>query len=268
MTRPTFRIATWNILGRREDDTNRIAGAGAVRSVVSKHRPDVVCLQEVHFYDGRPDPQLIDELRLAGLCHFVGRPLSESHLDESACLGLGIASRWPPVADPYSFVLPNPGLRASVRGSEWVLHDKGAVGCDFKSAEGCIFRVLSVHLFPFHEFRAVSDKRHVDDMWREFWRHADELRDSGDMIIAGDFNQVDREAAARRWSKNKWHFCTDHQPTTSMGKSLDDIVLSFEPDALSLDLDPTFSDHHFASVIVRPGPAEQQAVPVTSARSL
>lgn len=266
MTRPTFRIGTWNILGRREYDTNRIARAGAVGSVVTQHRLDVLCLQEVHFYDGEPDPQLVRELRRAGLDYFVGKPLSESHLDDSAHLGVAIASRWPPVADSYNFVLRNPGLRAFVRGAEWVMHDKGALGCDFKSAEGRTVRVLSVHLFPFHEFRAVTDKRHVDDMWREFWRHADELRDSGDIIIAGDFNQVERAAAAQRWSKNKWYFCIDGKPTTSMGKSLDDIVLSSEPETLSLDLDPTFSDHHLASVTARLRSAEQQAVPATSAR--
>jgi endonuclease/exonuclease/phosphatase family metal-dependent hydrolase len=266
MTGPTSRIATWNILGRQEEGTHRTARAGAVRSVVTKHRPDVLCLQEVHFYDGEPDPQLMEELQLAGLDNFVGMPLSESHLDDSARLGVAIASRWVPLGGSHSFVLRNPGLRASVRGSEWVTHDKGAVGCDFRSPEGRIVRVLSVHLFPFHEFRAVSDQRHVDDMWREFWQRTDELRGPGGMIIAGDFNQVDREVAARRWSKNKWYFCTDRQPTTSMGKSLDDIVLSSAPEAHTLDLDPTFSDHHFASVRARLGSAEQQAVPATSSR--
>lgn len=265
MIESTSRIATWNILGRQKESTNRTVRAGAVRSVVSKHQPDVLCLQEVHFYDGEPDAQLVKELRRAGLSHFVGMPLSESHLDDSARLGVGIASRWPPVTDPYEFVLRNPGLRASVRGSEWVLHDKGAISCDFKSPEGRTVRVLSVHLFPFHEFRAVCDQKHVDAMWREFWERADELRGSGEIIIAGDFNQVDREAAARRWSKNKWRFCTDRQPTTSMGMSLDDIVLSCELEALDVHLYPTFSDHHFARVLARYRSAEQQAVPATSA---
>ncbi|WP_352231264.1 hypothetical protein [Actinomadura sp. NBRC 104412] len=88
---------------------------------------DVLCLQEVHFYDGVPDEQLLKELRKAGLSQFIGLPLSRSHLDDAAELGIAIASRLP-IDGRDEIRLTNPGVRAVVRGQNWVLHDKGMIG--------------------------------------------------------------------------------------------------------------------------------------------
>jgi hypothetical protein len=52
-------------------------------------------LQEVHLYRDEPDEQLVEEFREVGFTHFVSLPLSESHLDPSARLGVGVASRYP-----------------------------------------------------------------------------------------------------------------------------------------------------------------------------
>jgi exonuclease III len=258
----TLRIATWNILGRRVAGTYEIADAGAISSVVAAHRPDILCLQEVHFYDGEPDPQLLTELRSAGLDHFIGLPLSDSHLDRSALLGIGIASAWP-LVEKYSFKLSNPGLRTSVRGEEWILHDKGVIGCGVKTLNGSMVQVHSLHLFPFHEFRAVSDESYVSRMWCEFWRYADSLTTCDEVILAGDFNQGDREVAAQKWSKRRWHFCLDDRSTTLMGLPLDDIVLSSEPQSVAVELVPTFSDHYFATVTARLGLRRQAAASTT-----
>jgi endonuclease/exonuclease/phosphatase family metal-dependent hydrolase len=266
MTGQTLRIATWNILGRRVAGTHDVADAGAICSVVTEHRPDILCLQEVHFYGGRPDSQLVAELRSAGLSYFVGFPLSDSHLDRSALLGLGIASAWP-LVDKYEFKLTNPGLRASVRGEDWTLHDKGVVGCEVKLLNGRTVQIHCLHLFPFHEFWAVSDERYVNKMWYEFWQYADSMAAGRDKVIfAGDFNQGERKLAAQKWSSRRWHFCLDDLSTTSMGLSLDDIVLSSEPQSIAVGLIPTFSDHHFATVKVELGLRKQAAQPTSYSR--
>jgi len=251
MTDPTLRVATWNILGRRNALTCEPADSGAVCSVVLKNQPDVLCLQEVHFYDGQVDDQLLDELRAAGLRHFRWLPLSPSHLDSSALLGLGIASALPLCGD-FSFRLTNPGLRISKNGQEWVLHDKGVMGCTVALPSGPDIEVHCLHLFPFHEFRVASGDRCVSQMWQEFWSYADNLARRRNVILAGDFNQLERRDAARQWSSKGWEFCFSNQVTTSRGLSLDDVVLSESSWETSADLMPTFSDHFIGAVSVRP----------------
>jgi exonuclease III len=171
VTRKPFRIATWNILGRLMAGTKEPAEEGAVKRLLAEHRIDVLCLQEVHFYDRAADGQLVDELGDVGLEHSVWLPLSKSHLDTSAQLGVGIAAK-EPLARRKEFFLSNPGLRASVRGQEWVLHDKGMVGCTVEMPILPI-RVYSLHLFPFHEFGVAEDDDQVHRMWEEFWQYAD-----------------------------------------------------------------------------------------------
>lgn len=250
MTGMPFRVATWNILGRRVAGTHEVARAGAVRSIIDRHPVDVLCLQEVHFYGDEPDGQLVEELSRAGLGHFVGSPLSKSHLDSSAGLGIGIASATP-LSQPVTFQLSNPGLRASVRGEQWVLHDKGLLGCAVQTPDGREIQVYSLHLFPFHEFGVADNDHMVEAMWSEFWNYADKLVDSGELILAGDFNQVSRESAARRWSRNKWQFLLNDLVTTSFGLPLDEIALSWSPVCSGARSVPTFSDHHLAIADVR-----------------
>ncbi|HZN20210.1 MAG TPA: hypothetical protein VFB84_18770 [Micromonosporaceae bacterium] len=88
-------------------------------------------------------------------------------------------------------------------------------------------------------------------MWSEFWSYADKLVDTGELILAGDFNQVSREGAARRWSRNKWQFLLNGLVTTSFGLSLDETALSWSPVSSDARLVPTFSDHHLAIADVR-----------------
>jgi endonuclease/exonuclease/phosphatase family metal-dependent hydrolase len=244
VTITSLRIGTWNILCRRNHWTNRTADAGAVQAILVRHQVDVLSLQEIHYYDGEPDPVLINELRDAGLEHFVGEALSESHLDKSAQLGVGVASRHP-LSDQDSVRLTRPNLQASVRGQLWVLHNKGMVGCAVDVGGRDPLRVYSLHLFPFFEFGVGDDHPLVERMWREFWGHADRLAE-GDLVLAGDFNQQQREPAAVRWSSRQWSFCFGSKRTTSNGHSLDEIALSWLPTGTKTELVPTFSDHCLA----------------------
>jgi endonuclease/exonuclease/phosphatase family metal-dependent hydrolase len=211
---------------------------------------DVLCLQEVHFYDGKPDPQLIEELRSAGLQNFAGFPLSESHLDKSAQLGVGVASARP-LRERDTYLFSNPGLEARVRGQWWVLHDKGMIGCELTIPDGTVVQVYSLHLFPFHEFGVPAADDLVTKMWHEFWTYADSLASTGRVILAGDFNQEDRDQAANKWSNRDWHFCVNGHDTTTFGLALDEIALSWSPPSKAFRLVPTFSDHHLAIAEIR-----------------
>lgn len=254
----SLKIGSWNILGRQVHLTGKAAEPGAVRSVLMAHTVDVLCLQEVHFYDNEPDEQLVRELQTVGLTHFVGLPLSASHLDRSARLGVAVASRYP-IFEQDRFVLERPNLTASVRGELWVLHDKGMVGCKLKTYTGRSVWVYSIHLFPFFEFGVDESDYYVDRMWQEFWDYADGLVGRGRLVLAGDFNQQNRRHAASRWSRQNWQFCFDEVQTTSNGLALDEIVLGWPAGETRTALVPTFSDHYLVMADVQVQDVRSQA---------
>jgi len=238
-----LRVGTWNILGRQRHHDSRVADDGAVYDTLADTRTDILCLQEVHFYDGEVEAQLRSELRAAGLSYFVGAPLSPSHLDEEAQLGVGIAARFP-LQRPSTRALSNPGLRANVRGQEWELHDKGLIGTQVRLSPGVQFNVYSLHLFPFFEFGADDRADHVDKMWRELWDVVDGHNEHLPTILAGDYNRADRADAAAEFSRVGWNFCASGVPTTATGLSLDDIALNWAPGTCTRQVIQTFSDHH------------------------
>jgi len=90
----------------------------------------------------------------------------------------------------------------------------------------------------------------VTAMWQEFWTRADSRRCSDRTILAGDFNQKDRESPAQKWSRRRWRFCFDGKPTTANGHALDEIALDWTPKTCRPDVIPTFSDHHLVVVEV------------------
>jgi endonuclease/exonuclease/phosphatase family metal-dependent hydrolase len=245
-----LRVGTWNILGRRTANTLRAVPPGAVSSVIGSVGVDILCLQEVHFYGDSPDEQLVTELRSAGLEYFVGRPFSPSHLDESALLGVAVASTRP-LTETHVVRLSNPGLTALVRGNQWVLHDKGMIGCRVDLPGAASLDVYSLHLFPFFEFGVSEDDQQVTEMWQEFWSCVDTLSESDRTILAGDFNQQQREAPAEKWSKRSWNFCLDSTSTVTNGLALDEVALDWRPTLYQLQVIPNFSDHHLAVVDLR-----------------
>jgi endonuclease/exonuclease/phosphatase family metal-dependent hydrolase len=240
----TIRIGTWNILGRKNYHQGGSAGVGAIASVLADHTVDVLCLQEVHFFGGRPEPQVTEELHEAGLTELVTEPLSPSHLDPQAQLGILIASRHP-ITGKRTFRLPNPGISAQVRGATWTMHDKGLLGATVLPEGNEPVEVYTLHLFPFFEFGIAEAHQHVREMWQEFWRYVDGEVGHGPMVLAGDFNHQNRSSAARRWSGQPWRFCFDRRPTTENGLSLDDIAVN-RPVGVRTQVTPTFSDHRLA----------------------
>jgi endonuclease/exonuclease/phosphatase family metal-dependent hydrolase len=240
MTR--VRIATWNICGRHVANSPDVAPAGAVKKIMSQCRADVVCLQEVHFYEKKPDAVLLEELQSAGLEYFEGLPLSESHLDASAWLGVGIASAWP-LERTVTLQLINPALRKLIRGEEWSLHDKGLLGCRVRTPDGEFLKINSLHLFPFHEFGISAEESYVGKMWSEFWSYADGLVKDCPVVLAGDYNQESRASAAKQWSARDWFSCLDKRATMTSGFAADDVVVSSAPRSVTVTQMSTFSDH-------------------------
>jgi endonuclease/exonuclease/phosphatase (EEP) superfamily protein YafD len=127
-------------------------------------------------------------------------------------------------------------------------------------------RVCSLHLFPFHEFGVEEDDGHVAAMWRELWGH---LRDTGGQrpaILAGDFNQVNRQEAARRWGRSgRWSFLLADKVTTDFGLALDDVAVNWRPSDIATEVVPSFSDHHLAIVEIR-SPVLRPSLVAASAR--
>ena len=182
-----IRVGSWNILGRRNYRLGRAAEPGAIIAALAAQAVDVLCLQEVHFFDGAPERQVVDELQAAGLVHLIGAPLSPSHLDGNARLGLAIASRFP-LTGKRLHQLHNPQISAQVRGKEWVLHDKGLLGATVCLGDQKSLRIYSLHLFPFFEFGVDEEHHYVGTMWREFWRYVDRVareQCQGDEVVRG-----------------------------------------------------------------------------------
>jgi endonuclease/exonuclease/phosphatase family metal-dependent hydrolase len=246
-----IRVGTWNIAGGRSGETSEVVNSAVIADVVASAKVQILCLQEAHYYRGGLDSQLQRALKDAGLTHLAGAPVSESHIDPDAELGLVVAASYP-VHFVDAYTLRNPGLQAVVRGQEWVMHDKGWIECEVVGPSGVPVRVSSVHLFPFHEFDVPDDDPMVRDMWREFWRGIDNL--DGDMcIVAGDFNQCKRSAPAREYSRRGWTFCLgDDTATTPSGLALDDIAVSGPIAVNGHQLHPTFADHHLISADLSP----------------
>ena len=96
-------------------------------------------------------------------------------------------------------------------------------------------------------------------MWHEFWDYADGLVGRGQLVLAGDFNQQSRRHAARRWSKQNWHFCFERVGTTANGLALDEIVLNWPAAEPKTALVPTFSDHYLVTADVQLQNARSQA---------
>jgi endonuclease/exonuclease/phosphatase family metal-dependent hydrolase len=247
MTTNQLTIGTWNILGRRSYGRDR-STTGEVRAILTGRRLDVLSIQEVHFYDGHPDPQLMSELHDAGLPHFAGMPFSPSHLDADAQLGIGVASRFP-LSDVSEYRLENPGLTAVVRGADWTLHDKGLVGARVHLDAGRSVVVLALHLFPFFEFGVLDDDELVAHMWDEFWRYATKVGAEGRTVLAGDYNQADRVTAAKE-HEAPWEFCATDRATTVTGMSIDDIALNWPGESIQVTVVPTFSDHHLVMATI------------------
>jgi endonuclease/exonuclease/phosphatase family metal-dependent hydrolase len=237
------RIGTWNILGQRNYRRDNAIAIGGVCATLNRCPVDVLAMQEVHFYDGEPDPRLIAELRAVGLDHFVGRTFSLSHLDARAQLGVGIGSRFP-LSDVTEYRLENPGLTAEVRGAHWTLHDKGLVRARVHLDDRRSLVVHSLHLFPFFEFGVRDDDELVSRMWEEFWRYADEFGREIRTVLAGDYNQADRRAAMKELSELDWTFHAADLTTTATGMSLDDIAVNWASYGPAARTVPTFSDHH------------------------
>ena len=151
----TIRVGSWNILGRRNYRQERSADSGAIAAALLPYQLDVLCLQEVHFFGDSPEQQVVDEVKAAGLVHLVGEPLSPSHLDGKASLGLVIASRFP-LTGKRTHRLHNPHVSALVRGKRWLLHDKGLIGVTLELGveAGC----TSARCTSFPSLNSVSRK--------------------------------------------------------------------------------------------------------------
>ena len=190
MNARTLRVATWNIgggiLGRPHQRDQRPT-PDYYASIVQKHSPDLLCLQEAHDYSGRSEGQTEYIARRCDYPYAVFFPVSESHLIAGATLGLGILSRFPLHSLEYK-PFPNPGLSAiQPNGDQWHIADKGYARAAIDMG-GETIGLINAHCFPFHYFGASAAEPRFAGIWDLLMRDMRRLLTGTAALVVGDLN--------------------------------------------------------------------------------
>lgn len=253
----TFTFATWNIGGGILGESHQRGARpslGYYASVLRRHRPDVVCLQEAHsFADGEGQAEYL--ARRCGYQYVESVRISRSHLAKEAFLTLGVLSRFPIAALDYR-QFPNPGLTATgPDGTRWELLDKGYAKAAIDIG-GRLVGVLNAHCFPLHYFNAVATEPRFRELWRLL---ACDLRDMHEAMptIAGmDLNHAPvQDLLADLLRSGDYASAFDARATTRKGVQQDYILYDQRMDLRSADIRATRSDHSYCQVEVATRPS-------------
>lgn len=190
MTNSTVRFATWNVGGGilgPSHQRNAAPDLGHHAEVLRSHRPDLVCLQEVHEYDDGPS-QTSELAALAGYPYSAAFSLSPSHLADGAALALGVLSRFP-LYDLRFRRIAAPRLTARrPNGDVWVLHDKGYVLGRIEVPDRTAVHFANGHFFPLHHFGRSATDAEFSPIWRALSIDLLSLDAAGPALAGFDFN--------------------------------------------------------------------------------
>lgn len=265
----TFSFATWNIGGGilgKSHQRGVLPSLDYYASVLRKHAPDVVCLQEAHWFDdSEGQPEYL--ARHCGYPYVESVPISRSHLAKGAFLALGILSRFPIRAVEYR-QFPNPGLAATgPDGSHWELLDKGYVKAVIDVGGGCA-GVLNAHCFPLHYFSAVATEPRFQELWRMLSGDLLDMHETMPTIAGMDLNYAPiQDLLTHLLRSGEYVNAFDNMSTTKKGTQQDYILYDQRMDLLETSIRPTRSDHSCCQVKVIMRPSEPTGIPSLWART-
>jgi hypothetical protein len=248
-----LNIATWNIGGGIPGESHQRGGSPSLEyyaSILSRHTPDIVCLQEAHeYYDSR-ESQSEFLARSLGYPYAMSFPASESHFTENAALALGILSRFP-IRELTYRQFPNPQLEATgPNGEKWRLHDKGYVVGSIDLG-GRALGVVNGHFFPLHHFGACPTEPAFAQMWSMLVRDLLSIGRDGLAVAAIDANYGNiGEVLADVVLPRHYSAAFECTPTTSIGVQKDHILYGHAVTLVSTKVAPTESDHSYCQIQV------------------
>jgi endonuclease/exonuclease/phosphatase family metal-dependent hydrolase len=259
----TLSFATWNIGGGILGESHQRGALPSLdyyASVLRKHGPDVVCLQEAHSFDDR-EGQSEYLARRCGYPYVASVPVSRSHLAKGAFLTLGVLPRFPVTALDYR-QFPNPGLTATgPDGSHWELLDKGYTKAIIDVGDGLV-GVLNAHCFPLHYFNAVATEPRFRELWQTLASDLRDMREAMPTIAGMDLNHAPvQDLLADLLRSGDYVSAFDGTSTTRKGVQQDYILYDQRMDLLETTVRPTKSDHSYLQVKVITRASEPSSLP-------
>lgn len=265
----TFGFATWNIGGGILGESHQRGALPSLdyyASVLRKHGPDVVCLQEAHsFDDSEGQPEYL--ARQCGYPYVESVPISRSHLAPGAFLTLSVLSRFPITALEYR-QFPNPGLTATgPDGSRWELLDKGYAKAVIDVGGGFV-GALTAHCFPLHYFNATATEPRFRELWRLLARDLRDMRAAMPTIAGIDLNYAPvQDLLPDLLRSGDYASAFDNVSTTRKGVQQDYILYDQRMDLLETTVRSTKSDHSYCQVKVVARPARPASLAGLGART-
>jgi endonuclease/exonuclease/phosphatase family metal-dependent hydrolase len=243
-----LKIATWNIGGGILGESHQQGVPPSLdyyASVLARHRPDVLCLQEAHDYHGRRTGQAQYLADCLGYPYVASFPTSDSHMAENASLALGVVSRFP-LRDAVYKQFPNPELTiVGPTGQQWRLHDKGYVVGRLDLGDRTL-GLINGHCFPLHHFDISPTEPMFAPMWEMLRADLLSIGDDGPALAAVDLNHA-RPADLLAEVLGRGHYLTafDGTPTTPVGMQSDFILYRPAIRLLTTTVATTSSDHSY-----------------------
>jgi endonuclease/exonuclease/phosphatase family metal-dependent hydrolase len=245
-----LELATWNIGGGILGASHQRGGTPSpdyYASVLRRHAPDVVCLQEAHDYFGSRESQPHYLARQAGYPHVELFPTSVSHLAGDANFALAVLSRFPITHTVYR-QFPNPGRTGiGPDGEPWTLDDKGYLitRVDLGNHE---VGLINGHCFPLRHFGACATDPEFAESWAMLVRDMLTLRESGPALVAVDLNHDPIEDVLKAALGREKYLNAFPSGTAVKGAKRDYVLYGPGICLLSATATATESDHAYRQV--------------------
>ncbi|MEE1838385.1 endonuclease/exonuclease/phosphatase family protein [Streptomyces sp. NPDC088190] len=243
-----LKVGTWNIGGGILGESHQRGVCPSLEtyvSVLEEYRPDVLCLQEAHDYQGRRAGQVEWLARRLGYSYFASFPTSASHMVENASLALGIVSRFP-IRDAVYKQFPNPRLQvAGPNGDNWKLHNKGYVVGRIDLGSGTL-GLVNGHCFPLHHFGISPMAPIFTRVWGMLAADLLTVGAAGPALAAVDLNYARiRDVLVEVLRPGCYFNAFDGTPTTPQGVQKDYILYGHSIRLITTTVAATGSDHSY-----------------------